>query len=289
MKIVRANTGVTQRGDAAYFTGTVWIDPVAGTGMGRTRMARVSFEPGARTAWHTHPLGQVLHILSGLGRVQRAGGPITEVSPGDSVWFEPGERHWHGAAPGRSMVHLAAQLEDESGQVVTWLEKVTEAEYSGAREPIAPESSPHAPPAQPPPGADQGPPVLTDEERAAGFEIREIEHLADIDDWERTLRLRLPALGGPTKDFFRVCVLKPLNDSDAVFRVWHNGQRAYAHLRWGGGSAWGYPTFGGASAWHPVSDPIDSARAAATASTKAENPGISIQPEKFPSRAWKQP
>jgi quercetin dioxygenase-like cupin family protein len=128
MNVTRAGTPATKRGPADWFTGTVWIDEIAS---GRVRAVRVSFEPGARTAWHTHPLGQTLHILSGVGRVQHAGGKVVEVHPGDTVWFEPGERHWHGAAPNHLMVHLAVQEADAAGNAVTWLEHVSDAEYNG--------------------------------------------------------------------------------------------------------------------------------------------------------------
>lgn len=133
MNIVRASSGKTKRGPAEYFTGTVWLDDLAAAPIGASavRMVRVTFEPGARTAWHTHPHGQMLHILSGLARVQKAGERVQEVLPGDSVWFEPGERHWHGAAPGTAMVHLAVQQADASGNAATWLEPVTDAEYRG--------------------------------------------------------------------------------------------------------------------------------------------------------------
>ena len=90
--------------------------------------AHVTFEPGARTAWHTHPLGQTLIVTSGLGRVQRAGGPVEEIRPGDVVWFEPGEKHWHGAAPATAMTHIALQ-EVSDGKVVDWLEHVSDADY----------------------------------------------------------------------------------------------------------------------------------------------------------------
>ncbi|WP_368039786.1 (R)-mandelonitrile lyase [Sphingomonas bacterium] len=90
----------------------------------------MTFEPGARTAWHTHPLGQTLLVVAGLGRVQRDGGPVEEVRPGDIVWFEPDEKHWHGAAPGRAMSHVAlAEMKD--GKVVDWLEHVTDEQYRG--------------------------------------------------------------------------------------------------------------------------------------------------------------
>jgi quercetin dioxygenase-like cupin family protein len=133
MNIVRANATATKRGPAGYFTGAVWQDEVSlappGSGV---QVVVVTFEPGARTTWHTHPNGQLLQITSGVGRVQKAGEKMVEVLPGDVIWFEPGERHWHGAAPNRKMVHLAVQRVDEGGNVATWMERVTEAEYSGA-------------------------------------------------------------------------------------------------------------------------------------------------------------
>jgi quercetin dioxygenase-like cupin family protein len=133
MNITRASAAKTKRGPADYFTGTVWLDEIAAAGPGASavRIVRVAFEPGARTAWHTHPHGQTLHILSGIARVQKAGEALVEVHPGDTVWFEPGERHWHGAAPGTSMVHLAVQQADAAGSAATWLEHVSDAEYGG--------------------------------------------------------------------------------------------------------------------------------------------------------------
>jgi quercetin dioxygenase-like cupin family protein len=94
----------------------------------RAAAATVTFEPGARTAWHTHPLGQTLIVTAGLGLVQREGGPIEEIRPGDVVWFEPGEKHWHGASPTNAMTHIAIQ-EQKDGKVVDWMEQVTDAEY----------------------------------------------------------------------------------------------------------------------------------------------------------------
>jgi len=94
------------------------------------RALRVTFEPGARTAWHTHPYGQMIQIVSGVGRVQKVGEGVVEVLPGDVVWFEPGERHWHGAAPLQTMSHLAIQRADSDGMTATWLELVTDTEYS---------------------------------------------------------------------------------------------------------------------------------------------------------------
>jgi len=130
MIIARAGKVATKRGPAEYFTGTVWQDEIAmAAGAGRVRALRVTFEPGARTAWHAHPHGQILHVLSGVGRVQRAGEPVQVVHPGDSVWFEPGERHWHGAAPDALMAHLAIQQTDADGNSATWFEQVSEGEY----------------------------------------------------------------------------------------------------------------------------------------------------------------
>ena len=124
----------TRKGPADYFTGTVWLDPIIeAPEPARVRALRVSFEPGARTAWHTHPLGQTLHVLSGIGRVQAAGGPVREIRPGDTVWIPPGEKHWHGAGPEHAMVHLAFQ-EALDGKSVAWMEHVTDAEYGVAPE-----------------------------------------------------------------------------------------------------------------------------------------------------------
>lgn len=129
MQIVRSGAQNSNKGPADYFTGDVRIDaPFKGSGA--LSGATVTFEPGARTAWHTHPRGQTLLILSGLGRVQREGGPLEEVRPGDIVWFEPDEKHWHGAAPGCAMSHLAiAEMKD--GSAVTWMEQVSDAQYAG--------------------------------------------------------------------------------------------------------------------------------------------------------------
>ena len=129
MNITRAITAKTKRGPADYFSGTVWLDEItAAPGAVAVRVVRVTFEPGARTAWHSHPHGQMLHILAGVGRVQKDGELMVEVHPGDTVWFEPGERHWHGAAPGSLMVHLAVQQTDEAGNAATWFEHVSEAD-----------------------------------------------------------------------------------------------------------------------------------------------------------------
>lgn len=130
MNVIHAGPSVSKRGPAEWFTGTVWVDEIAaGPNASRVRVVRVAFEPGARTAWHTHPAGQMLHILTGTGRVQKSGGQVVEVHPGDTVWFEPGERHWHGAAPECVMVHLAVQQTDAESNSATWFEHVTDADY----------------------------------------------------------------------------------------------------------------------------------------------------------------
>lgn len=132
MDIRPAGSVPTKRAPADAFTGVVWQDPVIeAPAPARIRAARVSFEPGARTAWHTHPLGQTLHVLSGVGRAQVWGGPVREIRAGDTVWIPPGEKHWHGAAPSTEMVHLAMQ-EALDGVHVDWLEQVTDADYAQA-------------------------------------------------------------------------------------------------------------------------------------------------------------
>jgi quercetin dioxygenase-like cupin family protein len=132
MNITRATATATKRGPAEYFAGTVWLDEVtAAPSASDVRVFVVTFEPGARTAWHTHPHGQLLQIVSGVGRVQKAGERAVEVRPGDVIWFEPGERHWHGAAPNRTMVHLAVQRADEAGKAAAWQEHVSDADYAG--------------------------------------------------------------------------------------------------------------------------------------------------------------
>ena len=129
MNIFRAGSTPSRPGPADWFTGTVRIDALFNpANPDRVQGAHVTFEPGARTAWHTHPLGQTLIVTSGLGLVQRQGGPVEEIRPGDVVWFEPGEKHWHGASPATAMTHIALQ-EVQNGKVVDWLEHVTDAEY----------------------------------------------------------------------------------------------------------------------------------------------------------------
>jgi quercetin dioxygenase-like cupin family protein len=129
MEIKRNGSEPSVKGPADWFTGTVRIDPLfQPTESRRAAAAPVTFEPGARTAWHTHPLGQTLIVIAGCGRAQREGGPIEEIRPGDVVWFAAGEKHWHGAAPTTAMTHIATQ-EQLDGKVVDWLEKVTDAQY----------------------------------------------------------------------------------------------------------------------------------------------------------------
>ena len=131
MQITRAGATPSTRGPADYFTGAVRIDaPFKAEAPARVGGATVTFEPGARTAWHTHPLGQTLIVVSGLGRCQREGGPVEEIRPGDIVWFPPGEKHWHGATPATAMTHIAIQ-EKLDGKPVDWLEHVTPEQYEG--------------------------------------------------------------------------------------------------------------------------------------------------------------
>ena len=129
MDIKRNGSRSSGKGPADYFTGQVRVDPLfEAPAPARVRGASVTFEPGARTAWHTHPLGQTLIVISGLGRVRRWGGEIEEIRPGDVVWFAPAERHWHGAAPTTAMSHIAIQ-EKLNGSPVDWMEHVTDAQY----------------------------------------------------------------------------------------------------------------------------------------------------------------
>ncbi len=129
MEIRRIGSQPSDKGSAEYFTGAVRIDPLfSPPDPARVAMALVTFEPGARTAWHTHPLGQTLIVTSGCGWAQREGGPIETVHPGDVVWFAPGEKHWHGATATTAMSHVAIQ-EKLDGRAVDWLEPVSDDEY----------------------------------------------------------------------------------------------------------------------------------------------------------------
>jgi quercetin dioxygenase-like cupin family protein len=129
MDITRAGSQPSGKGPVDWFTGTVRIDPLfQAKPPARAVGASVTFEPGARTAWHTHPLGQTLVVIAGCGRAQRQGGPIEEIRPGDVVWFPAGEKHWHGATPTTAMTHFAIQ-ESLDGKAVDWLEKVSDEQY----------------------------------------------------------------------------------------------------------------------------------------------------------------
>ena len=129
MEIKRNGSQASYKGPAEYFSGTVRVDPLFDSpDPARVVGASVNFEPGVRTAWHRHPLGHTLVITCGCGRAQRWGGPIEEIRPGDVIWFAPGEKHWHGAAPATAMTHLAIQ-EKLDGKTVDWMEQVTDAQY----------------------------------------------------------------------------------------------------------------------------------------------------------------
>ncbi len=134
MKILREGERGCRMGPAEWFTGTVWIDEVViADAPARLGSARVMFAPGARTAWHTHPVGQALHVLSGSGWVQKKGEHPIAIKAGDSVWIAPAEVHWHGASAKHTMVHLAMQERDDAGEAVVWGHHVTELEYLSAK------------------------------------------------------------------------------------------------------------------------------------------------------------
>ncbi|ESR25986.1 (R)-mandelonitrile lyase [Lutibaculum baratangense] len=131
MEITRADERKAGPGPAEWFTGEVRFERLfACEAPARAAGAKVTFEPGARTAWHTHPLGQTLYVTEGRGLVQREGGPVEEIHPGDVVWFAPGEKHWHGAGPDATMTHIAVQ-EALDGKTVDWMEHVSDEEYAG--------------------------------------------------------------------------------------------------------------------------------------------------------------
>ena len=132
MDIKRIGSQASDKGPSEWFTGTVRIDPLfQAPAPAHVRCASVTFEPGARTAWHTHPLGQTLIVTAGCGWVQRDGGPVDEIHPGDVVWFPPGEKHWHGATATTAMTHIAIQ-EQLDGKTVDWMEKVSDEQYRRA-------------------------------------------------------------------------------------------------------------------------------------------------------------
>jgi quercetin dioxygenase-like cupin family protein len=131
MKVTRSGSEPSQKGPADWFTGTVRIDPLFPVSApARAAGNTVTFEPCARTAWHTHPLGQILIVTAGCGRVQKEGGPIEEIRPGDVVWIEPNDKHWHGATPTTAMTHIAIQ-ESFDGTAVEWIEHVSDEQYGG--------------------------------------------------------------------------------------------------------------------------------------------------------------
>jgi len=131
MEIKRSGSQPSTEGSAEYFTGSVRLDPLfRAPEPARVAGSSVTFEPGARTAWHTHPLGQTLIVTAGCGRAQRWGGPVEEIRPGDVVWFAPGEKHWHGAAATTAMTHVAIH-EQLDGEAVRWLEHVSDEQYRG--------------------------------------------------------------------------------------------------------------------------------------------------------------
>jgi quercetin dioxygenase-like cupin family protein len=133
VQITRTSTE-TAVGPGDWFTGTVYIDTIAtAPGPSRLQAASVHFTPGARTAWHTHPFGQTIYVTDGVGLCQRRGGPVEVIRPGDRVYFEPGEDHWHGAAPSRLMTHIAMQEVGDDGSPVAWGEHVTDEEYAAAQ------------------------------------------------------------------------------------------------------------------------------------------------------------
>ncbi len=130
IQIIRSGSQPSRQGPAEHFTGTVRVDPLfQATAPARASGALVTFDPGARTAWHTHPLGQILIVTAGTGRVQRWGDPVQEIHQGDVVWIPPGQKHWHGAAPNSSMAHIAI-VEALDGKSVEWMEKVSDAQYA---------------------------------------------------------------------------------------------------------------------------------------------------------------
>lgn len=131
MEIWRAGSRPSGKGPTDWFMGAVRVDPLFNpSAPERAQGASVTFEAGARTAWHTHPLGQTLIVTFGVGRAQRWGGPVEEIRPGDVAWFAPGEKHWHGAAPDTAMTHIAVH-EVQDGKAVDWMEKVSDSQYGG--------------------------------------------------------------------------------------------------------------------------------------------------------------
>ena len=131
MRLVSTQDMQTRRGPEEWFTGSVWMEAAPAGPSPDVGVFRVLFEPGARTNWHTHPEGQILYVVTGEGRAQEEGGPVVEIGPGDVVYFAPGERHWHGAAPDTFMIHMALNPANATGGGTGWLEPVTNEEYEG--------------------------------------------------------------------------------------------------------------------------------------------------------------
>lgn len=131
MLIHQAGSRPSNRPNPDYFTGDVWMDPIiSAAAPARLNALLVHFDPGARTAWHTHPFGQTLYVVQGAGLVGRRGARPQIIRPGDTIWFEPGEEHWHGAMAETGMAHIAMQEKDDAGDAATWLEKVSDADYA---------------------------------------------------------------------------------------------------------------------------------------------------------------
>ena len=141
MKIIRTAESETRRAPSEWFTGAVWMEATPADSSPGAGVFRVSFEPGARTNWHTHPEGQVLHVIAGAGRAATEGGPVTEIMTGDVVYFAPREKHWHGAAPDAFMVHLAINPATNSDGGTDWLEPVTDEQYGANGLPVPPQAS----------------------------------------------------------------------------------------------------------------------------------------------------
>jgi len=208
IKITRSGSQPSVKAPAENFTGSVRVDPLfQARDPSRTSGAYVTFEPGARSAWHTHPLGQTLIVTAGSGRVQRWGGPIEEIRPGDVVWIPPGLKHWHGASPTTAMTHIGIQ-EHLGGKVVDWLEKVSDAQYST---PVQGQEPASAAPARPVPGATAQP---TPAQRLIGDFAPKLVELTDNvlfgDVWAR------PELSPRDRSLVTVSALIAMNRPDQL-------------------------------------------------------------------------
>ncbi|HXI92561.1 MAG TPA: carboxymuconolactone decarboxylase family protein [Blastocatellia bacterium] len=201
IRIARRGSQASRQGPADNFTGSVRVDPLfQANAPARTSGSLVTFEPGARTAWHTHPLGQVLIVTAGTGRVQRWGDPVDEIRQGDVVWIPPGQKHWHGAAPNSSMAHIGI-VEALDGKAVEWMEKVSDAQYSATVRAQGP--------AMPPPGAQPRP-----SQKAIGDFAPKLAELTDDvlygDVWER------PQLSKHDRSLVTVAALIAMNRPDQL-------------------------------------------------------------------------